>query len=263
MIALADNPSVDQLNLADTGKYFHARTIADANNPHRCPSVWAENAEGADWFALISKDPARLAGNDLAMTYGESMLPLFNIYPFEQLADRSFPSTRPLFVDIGGGRGQVLRKIIKKFPPFQNHRLILQERPEVLATTKDLPSNVETMAQDFHLPQQVQGAKIYYLRRILHDWDDNHSIQILKNIVPQMVEDSRVLIQEFMLPERAEPGGDLTPFFYDYTMMMVSGRERTEAEFKRLYERAGMEYVRSWRKEGESVAVYEGRRVMG
>jgi O-methyltransferase domain len=85
------------------------------------------------------------------------------------------------------------------------------------------------------------GADAYLLRAILHDWDDESSIAILKSIRKAMAKDSVLLIVECVLPEKAEAGNAVDSYLLDLEMLVNSpgGRERSEAEFREILNAAG------------------------
>jgi hypothetical protein len=88
-----------------------------------------------------------------------------------------------------------------------------------------------------------EGCDIYMMRDILHDWDDERSMAILKTIRKAMTPSSRLLVAEMVMTE------DNAPFpgkAYDIEMMTVTsdGKQRTPAEFRALFERAGMRFSR-------------------
>jgi hypothetical protein len=81
------------------------------------------------------------------------------------------------------------------------------------------------------------------MKHIIHDWDDPRALTILRNIHVAMGEKKgKVILLEMVLA----PGNDPHPGkFLDIEMLtMVSGRERTEAEFAELFQRAGFKLTR-------------------
>ncbi len=61
-------------------------------------------------------------------------------------------------------------------------------------------------SHDFFTPQQIEGADIYLLRFILHDYSDTHATLILKNLLPAMKEGSRLLVMDGVLPQPGTKG---------------------------------------------------------
>lgn len=77
-------------------------------------------------------------------------------------------------------------------------RFIIQDIPAQAALFKvpaDLTGRLEFQVYDFFEPQPVQ-ADAYVMRTILHDWSDEKSAEILRNIIPAMKPDARILLVE-------------------------------------------------------------------
>ena len=87
----------------------------------------------------------------------------------------------------------------------------------------------------------LAGAAIYYLRNVLHDHPDDRCLQILKHQVDAMGPKSILLIDELVLPNE---GASVMAAQIDITMMATLGSiERTEAQWRALLARAGLEVV--------------------
>ena len=148
-----------------------------------------------------------------------------------------------LLVDVGGGLGTDLKAFWKQFPHIGG-RLILQDTPDILANFQDDGSNVEAMVHDFFTPQPIKGARAYYLRTVLHDWPDKEAKAILENIVPAMAHNSKLLINEYVLPGTGVP---LFPSLLDLSMMAIfSSWERTRQQWEDLLSSAGLVVVKIW-----------------
>jgi hypothetical protein len=77
--------------------------------------------------------------------------------------------------------------------------------------------------------------------RVLHDWDDERCLTILRKCRAAMDTTARLAIVEFVLPERVTEDAALLPAaLLDLIMLAYAGnRERTESEFRSLLEQAG------------------------
>ncbi|MFJ3124034.1 methyltransferase [Streptomyces sp. NPDC086993] len=78
----------------------------------------------------------------------------------------------------------------------------------------------------------------YLLKRILHDWNDEQSATILRNCRQAMTPGGRILVIDAVVPP-----GDLPHQSKTLDLMMMTslvGRERTEEDFTRLFEEAGL-----------------------
>lgn len=125
-------------------------------------------------------------------------------YPVPAEVGNFTPGTESaLLVDIGGGFGQQSIAFKEKFPELKG-RVVVQDIPETLNSA---PKNaaVEFQVHDFFTEQPIKGAKFYYIRQILHDWTDDDSIRILKAILPAMGPESRLVIDEVVLPDEKLP----------------------------------------------------------
>ncbi|KAJ5090818.1 hypothetical protein N7532_009502 [Penicillium argentinense] len=144
-------------------------------------------------------------------------------------------SERTFLVDIGGGHGHQSIQLGQKYPNVLG-RLVLQDLP---TTVENLAiEGVKVEAYDFFQKQPLVGAKFYYLRRVLHDWPDNDATKILRNVAEAMSTDSRVLIDDTVLPD--------TEAVWQGTMadlaLMIScgGKERTRRQWELLADAAGL-----------------------
>ncbi|KAF2267964.1 S-adenosyl-L-methionine-dependent methyltransferase [Lojkania enalia] len=158
--------------------------------------------------------------------------------------EKEVSSTAPapdsaLLVDVGGGFGQQAIAFKNKFPSLPG-RIIVQDIPETLDRAP-ATEGIEFMVQDFFSPQEVKDAKLYYLRHVLHDWTDEDCVKILKNIAPAMGPESRVVIDEVVLPDMNVPW---QAAYMDITMMAsLGGFERTRGEYESLLDQAGLRIV--------------------
>ncbi len=90
--------------------------------------------------------------------------------------------------------------------------------------------------------QAPAGADAYLLKSIIHDWDDEEAVQILRNCAVAAGKQGRVLVMDRLAPELAgENPADLTTLRSDILMLTANGGlERTLAEFQAIYDRAGL-----------------------
>ncbi|WP_262892587.1 methyltransferase [Hymenobacter qilianensis] len=86
------------------------------------------------------------------------------------------------------------------------------------------------------------GADAYIMKHIIHDWNDEQSLTILNNCREAMNPEGKVLVVEMVLPEGNEPSFGK---FLDLQMLLyLRGCERTEAEYRQLFGKAGLELTR-------------------
>jgi hypothetical protein len=189
-------------------------------------------------FVHMSKFPGRAERFADAMSLfsqGPRMSPqhILTGFPWETLGEATI-------VDVGGSHGQVTIPIVQKFP---NIRCIVQDLPDTVRTAPkfpDLGSRVLFMVHDFFEEQPVQGAAVYFLRWVLHDWPDKYAIKILQALIPALKAGSRVIIMEAVVPEPHEiPSSEQKQArLFDMAMLALqNGKEREAQDWKSLIER--------------------------
>jgi hypothetical protein len=142
-------------------------------------------------------------------------------------------------VDVGGGGGALLLGLLARHPAMRG---VLFDEASVLAQSVELirsdPSGdrCELVAGNF-FEEVPTGGDAYILKHILHDWDDERSMAILKRCRAAMRPGARVLIIEMLV----EPGtGCAYPKFLDLEMLVsYTGRERTAHEYAQLLSASG------------------------
>jgi hypothetical protein len=101
-------------------------------------------------------------------------------------------------------------------------------------------------------------AHIYYLRRIMHNWQDAECRKILQNIADAIAPDSRLLIAEMVVPIVPE-GIDKTVYWMDMCMLIIGSKERSEKDFSELLDSANLKLVKIWPSSVGSQTVIECR----
>ncbi|KAJ2990350.1 hypothetical protein NUW58_g2996 [Xylaria curta] len=143
-----------------------------------------------------------------------------------------------LLVDVAGGRGHDLLEFLAKYPdepgPF-----VLQDQAPVLDSALSLPPKVQKQPFDLFKDPPVQGARIYFMKFILHDYNDGECLQILQNVKASMIKGySYLVINDFVLPDTK---CGLLQSQWDLMMMvLLSSMERTETQWRTLLESAGL-----------------------
>ncbi len=148
-------------------------------------------------------------------------------------------------VDVGGGRGVLLAAILGANPAMLG---VLFDREAAIALARanlqsaGLGDRVECVAGDFFVEVPAH-ADAYVLSRVIHDWDDVDAGRILATCRRAMRPDSRLLIVEAILPERARDRP--AAIRMDLHMLLLLGaRERTEGEFTTLLRGSGFDVTR-------------------
>jgi len=154
-------------------------------------------------------------------------------------------STIHKLVDIGGGQGSFISSILKANP---NLKGVLFDLPSVVKGANEViaaegvAERCEVVGGSFY-ESVPSGADAYILKHVLHDWDDETSLTILKNCHKAIQENGKILVVEQVVPPGNEPA---LAKFMDVNMMMLhpGGCERTEAEYQALFEAAGFKLTK-------------------
>ncbi|KAI0931113.1 hypothetical protein AcW2_010267 [Taiwanofungus camphoratus] len=192
--------------------------------------------------------------------------PLYADYPWESIGSGTV-------VDVGGGVGGMSLDLAKKFPKL---RFVVQDRASVVKQAeavwlRELPEAVKTgrvkfMVHDFFTEQPVKGAEVYLMRYILHDWPDDESVAILKQLCQVMGPNSRVLTADQVIhttlgSSHLKPAPPPLPANYGYAhqfahirdlnmLTLFNGMERTPDDLSILAKRADLEVTKIWECRG-------------
>ena len=163
-------------------------------------------------------------------------------------------------VDVGGSSGHDLVSFRTHHPNVPG-RLVLQDLPEAISAAKaagELQArNIEAMEHDFFTPEPVTGARVYYLKMVLHDWPDEQCKQILTNLKPALkAGHSRILLNEIIIPE---VGAGWFETSVDMIMLCAhSAQERRERDWRALVEGVGgLRVANIWGVDGAVEKVIE------
>jgi hypothetical protein len=185
---------------------------------------------GKPVFDFLTEHPEKAQVFDEAMVgvHGRETASMLESYDFSGIG---------VLADIGGGNGSVLTAVLMKYPLmkgilFDLHGVAERAKDKVKAAA--LTDRCQVVGGSF-FESVPTGADAYMMRHIIHDWDDEKSTKILKNVHKAMGKDGRLLLVESVI-RNDSPFGKLL----DVAMLVIpGGAERTEEEYKRLYEYAG------------------------
>jgi len=190
-------------------------------------------------FQWLAQHPKNFHALQVVMTALQSADWLNDLDVLDQAATKVVQGSekKPFFVDVGGGHGHQCKQVLEKFPNLHGS-LVLQDLAQAVDKLPPI-DGVKIMAQNFFEKQAVQGAKFYYLRRIMHDWPDAECLTILSQLAEAMDGDSRILMDEVVLPDANVPW---QAAMQDISMnIQFGGKERTRSEWHSLIEKSGLE----------------------
>ncbi|WP_326585334.1 acetylserotonin O-methyltransferase [Streptomyces sp. NBC_00481] len=203
-----------------------------------------ERARGASLFTLMERD------DELRRVFDDSQGRGLVLELDELLRYVDF-SGYGTVVDVGGSDGTFLRRILEK-------------HPQTRGICFDLPGSVSLQAQRAEpdpLADRYRvvggsffdsvpgGGDLYLLSHILHDWDDDKAVQILRTVRAAMTDSSTVMIVDLIgagLGQRDE--WLRTAAVMDLYMLSLfggtGGQERTTAQVESLLSKAGFRVSR-------------------
>lgn len=192
---------------------------------------------GAGYFDLLAQDPSQ------ARKFDEGMKNLSADEDAHCIASYDFSAIKTV-IDIGGGMGGLLAETLSRYPTMHG---VLYEMPHVIAAVEK-SKMVGSFGERLSLQRGSffdgvpQGADLYLLKRVLHDWDDADCVTILKQCAQAMNPGARLLILEAITK-----GPNLPDFVkeVDIAMMVLfGGKERTQQEWESLLTTAGLKIMR-------------------
>jgi hypothetical protein len=142
-------------------------------------------------------------------------------------------------VDVGGSDGSLLAAILARHPEMRG---VLFDLPDVVESAAGrlaewgIAERCETVGGDF-FDRLPDGADAYIVSNVLHDWDDDKATLILRNIHRALCGRGKLLVanEQIIPPPNAPDPGKLL----DITMLLIGGRERTEVEWRDLFQQSG------------------------
>jgi hypothetical protein len=145
--------------------------------------------------------------------------------------------------DIGGGHGFLLSNVLKTNPEANG---ILFDQPQVVTGANDLlkghgvSERTEIVAGNFFEEIPVE-ADIYLMKHIIHDWNDEQSGTILRNLAASAPKGAKLLLVESVVEEGDSPS---TSKVMDLNMLvMTGGKERTAKEYSELFDKTGFKFI--------------------
>jgi hypothetical protein len=212
-----------------------------------------DKVEGMDVWKYYETHPEEGLNFMKAMTGAtpaaiKNVIPAYDFSAFKTIAD------------VGGGNGTFLMAVLNAAPKAKgivfDEEYVVDETQKEIAT-KNLSERCNIKAGSFFdfIPE---GADAYLMKHILHDWNDEKSIQILNNCNKAMKAGSKLLVIEAVIPTGNTPHPGK---FMDINMMaMTGGKERTEKEFSTLFEKAGLKLIRVIHTPSPTLSIMEAEK---
>ena len=215
----------------------HLRIYADAIHSVMTGQPAVEKTFGVPVFEYFPRNP------ELSEIFNDAMTSFSAMVVPAVLESYDFSGIRTL-VDVAGGHGGVLTAVLQKYPAMQG---VLFDLEHVIAGAGraspqlGLADRCRTVAGNF-FEAVPEGGDAYIMKHIIHDWDDERALLILRNIRKAMNRGGRVILIESVVLPGNQP--DFAKIIDLEMLLLPGGRERTEAEFRALFAAAGLEMTR-------------------
>jgi hypothetical protein len=179
-------------------------------------------------FAYLAQHPeeSRIFNASMSSKSHRDIAALLPAYDFSQFG---------VIADVGGGRGHLLRAILKS---AADTRGILFDQPHVVAEVSPEKGEKLTVVGGDFFSGHVPEADAYLLMNIIHDWQDAECVKILSTIRRDMPPHARILIIETIVPPT--PGPHLAKELDIAMLVLPGGKERTQEEYAHLVEKASL-----------------------
>lgn len=206
---------------------------------------------GRDFWSDLARDPALAASWDRFMSrVTRAAAPdVVGLYDW---------SVHRHVVDVGGGSGTLLASVLREGEHLTG--TVLDLAPAVAAARTELAAaglsdRADAVEADFFEPLPDTGDA-YLLCQVLHDWDDEAAVRILRRCVDAAGPGGHVLVVERMAGAHTDPRAAT---WMDLRMLLLFGSgERTAADYRTLMERAGLQ-VADGAGDGQEMALLDGR----
>jgi predicted O-methyltransferase YrrM len=165
-------------------------------------------------------------------------------------------------VDVGGGNGALLIGLLRANPGLRG---TVFDRPQAAEDARSrvaeagLAERCQVLAGDF-FESVPQGADAYLLKHVIHDWDDAKAAAILRSCRRAMGPGATLLVAEGVYPPRVDQSLESRGAAANDVNMLVAtgGRQRSEPEFRALYEAAGFTLAKVVPTPSPVVSLIEG-----
>jgi hypothetical protein len=198
--------------------------------------AWAE-VHGEEVFPYFAKNPEASKIFDNAMTS-------FSTLAVNAVVEAYDFSAIEKIIDIAGGHGRLLSAILRANPSTNGTLFDLahvlegaKQREEIMS----LGERCQLASGDFFV-SVPEKADAYIMKHIIHDWDDERALLILKNIRCAMNSGGRVLLVESVVIEGN--GQDFAKVLDIEMLVAPGGKERTASEYTELFANAGLRLTR-------------------
>lgn len=218
----------DAVNFETWADLPYSIETGDPSFPHK---------HNTPWFTWLEQNPreGKLFHDAMTSLSAGAVAAVVDAYDFSDISK---------LVDVGGGHGLLLSSVLSKYPRMKG---IIFDDPKVVAGANEVLSahgvteRCELSGGNF-FESVPSGGDAYILKHIIHDWSDDECVTILRHCHSAMSPGGKILIVEMVIPGPNVPS--ISKLLDLEMLLFLTGRERTEEEYRALLERAGFELKR-------------------
>ncbi len=218
---------------------FHFTMYADMMHAVKTGETVCQRVLGMPVFEYFAKD--RREGevfNDAMTSFSSAVIPaVLEVYDFSSIGT---------LMDVAGGHGFVLTSVLEKYPQMKGILFEMEhvcEGARARIASLDCKGRCHVVTGDF-FKSIPAGADAIIMKHIIHDWNDEQAITILKNCHRALAGKPKakvILLDSVLAPGNGPDFGKIIDL---EMLMMPGGRERTEEEFRTLFAKAGFQLTR-------------------
>ena len=190
---------------------------------------------GRDWWDYLNANPEELE------LFGEAMKSN-SISSIQGVLNHCDFSASKKIADIGGGFGHLAVALLEKYPHLNAAVLDVPElipiaKQRMQSKDSSVWSRLEYLGGDMF--QSVPPADVYIFKHIMHDWDDEHCLAVLRNCHRELHGNGRIICIDSVVPPMGDTSGANAKVTDIMMMTFIAGKERTKPQWDSLYREAG------------------------
>jgi len=190
---------------------------------------------GMEWWDYLNANPQELEN------FGEAMKSNSQNSLRGVLEKCDLTAARKI-VDVGGGYGHLAVALLQKYPAL---KAVVLDVPDLIPVAKkNFPVSDPAIASRLeyvggNMFESVPRADAYIMKHIIHDWDDEHSVRLLRNCHNSMEGDGLLVCVDSVLPPMGDTGATAAKLLDLLMLVAIKGKERTQHQWEDLYRTCG------------------------
>jgi len=194
----------------------------------------SKNILGMEYWDYLKANPTELEEFAQAMKSNSNN-------SLQGVVDNCDFSTVNKIIDVAGGLGHLAIALLKK---YENLKATVIDMPNLESAVMKNLQSYDGVTSRFNFVggnmfDDVPSGNVYILKHIIHDWDDESCLKLLKLCHARMEGDGRIICVDAVLPPLGDVSNKVAKFLDINMLVLISGKERMKQEWEHLYEQAG------------------------